>query len=143
MDGSGAASGGRQLGETVKRTRRKWSAAQKARIVREALKPGAVVLTVARRHGVHPSLLVKWRNQQRSELPADSDEAANSARLLPVEVRGSVRPERSFRPRANAGASATKRGAIEVEFSSGPRLSIYGVVDAQMLRAVLQELSQS
>jgi transposase len=143
MDGSGAASGGGQWVESVKRTRRQWSAAQKVRIVREALKPGAVTVTVAKRHGVHPSLLVKWRNQQRSELLAVSGQGANGTRLLPVEVRDSSRPERRFRPRADASERVTTRGAIEVEFSSGRRVRIQGVVDAGTLRAVLQELSQS
>jgi hypothetical protein len=34
-------------------------------------------------------------------------------------------------------------GTIEVEFSGGRRLSVRGVVDAQMLRQVIQGLSQS
>jgi hypothetical protein len=34
-------------------------------------------------------------------------------------------------------------GTIEVEFSAGWRLHVYGAVDAQTLRAVLQELSRS
>jgi hypothetical protein len=37
--------------------RRRWSAAEKARIIEEALAPGAVVSEIARRHGMTPQHL--------------------------------------------------------------------------------------
>jgi transposase-like protein len=39
----------------------RWSKADKARIVRESLQPGAVVSEVAQRHGVTRSQLYEWR----------------------------------------------------------------------------------
>src|SRR2546429_8216854 len=43
--------------------RRRWSAAEKLRIVEASLAPGARVVEVARRHDVHPNLLHLWRRQ--------------------------------------------------------------------------------
>ena len=41
--------------------RRRWSAAEKLRIVEETLTSGDSVSAVARRHGVAPNLLYRWR----------------------------------------------------------------------------------
>jgi transposase len=41
--------------------RRRWTAAEKLRIVEETLVPGDSVSAVARRHGVAPNLLYRWR----------------------------------------------------------------------------------
>ena len=41
--------------------RRRWSAAEKMRMVEESLEPGASVSLVARRHGVNPNQLFTWR----------------------------------------------------------------------------------
>lgn len=49
--------------ESVIRRRRKWSAQEKAQIVREAQRAGALLQEVARRHGLHPGLLTRWRAQ--------------------------------------------------------------------------------
>jgi transposase len=41
--------------------RRRWSAEQKLRIVEESLRSSDSVSVVARRHGVAPGLLFRWR----------------------------------------------------------------------------------
>jgi len=41
--------------------RRRWTAAEKARMVEESSQPGMNVSYVARRHGVAPNLLFRWR----------------------------------------------------------------------------------
>jgi transposase len=41
--------------------RRRWTAAEKARMVEESSQPGMSVSYVARRHGVAPNLLFRWR----------------------------------------------------------------------------------
>jgi transposase len=46
--------------------RRRWSPAEKARIVEESLAPEANVAEVARRHDVHPNLVHAWRRQART-----------------------------------------------------------------------------
>jgi transposase-like protein len=43
--------------------RRRWSRAEKERIVAAALEPGAVASTVAREAGIHASQLYRWRQE--------------------------------------------------------------------------------
>ena len=47
--------------------RRRWSADEKARILEEAMAPGAVVSEVARRNGMSPQHLFTWRRQAKRE----------------------------------------------------------------------------
>ena len=47
------------------RARRRWSEADKRRLVEETLAPGETVHGVARRHGVNTSQLFTWRKQLR------------------------------------------------------------------------------
>jgi len=54
--------------------RRRWTAAEKARMVEESLQPGMNVSYVARRHGVAPNLLFRWR-----KLMADGGKTALDA----------------------------------------------------------------
>ena len=44
--------------------RRRWSSAEKERLVAASLDPGAVVSALAREAGLHPSQLYKWRRQR-------------------------------------------------------------------------------
>jgi transposase len=46
--------------------RRRWTAAEKLRIVEASVGSGASVAEVARRHDVHPNLLHLWRRQART-----------------------------------------------------------------------------
>ena len=47
--------------------RRRWSAADKARLVAAIDEPGAVVTEIARAAGVEASLLYRWRRQFAAE----------------------------------------------------------------------------
>jgi transposase len=53
-----------------KRSRRRWSAAQKAAIVAESFAPGAKISDVAARYGLSASVLFNWRRQT---VPAKPD----------------------------------------------------------------------
>ena len=46
---------------TGTRRRRYWSTDEKLRIIEESLEPGETVSSVARRNGVAPNLLYRWR----------------------------------------------------------------------------------
>ena len=52
--------------------RRRWSRAEKERIVAAAMEPGAVASEVARAAGIHTSQLFRWRQQlcERAQIPA-------------------------------------------------------------------------
>ena len=62
--------------------RRRWSRAEKERIVAAALEPGAVASEVARAAGIHSSQLFRWRQQlcERRELPGTFDPRWRSRR---------------------------------------------------------------
>jgi len=66
--------------------RRRWSRADKARIVSESLKPGAVVSEVAERHGLTRWQLYDWRRKAR---------AANGRSAVPDSPAGPARPRRN------------------------------------------------
>jgi transposase len=52
--------------------RRRWNAADRARILEESLVPGAVVSAVARRHGLTPQQLFTWRREARRRAQAET-----------------------------------------------------------------------
>ena len=133
--------GERRAGPAGKRTRRKWSVAEKVRIVQEVERTGAVVSEIARGHGAHTSMLTRWRAQYRAGQLGTHWSMNAGARLVPVRVMRdgptSSRPAREPAPAVNA------TDAIEVQLTSGQRLCIRGTVEAGMLRTVIEELSRS
>jgi transposase-like protein len=138
MEGIEASSEGRGATDQGKRTRRHWTTEIKRRIVREAEKPGAVKQQVAERHGVHVSVLNRWR----TELPTSSSKkATRRARLVSVRVsktHSSRSPSRPFPVRTAMIGTDT----MEVAFPAGQRVAIRGVVNGDALRTVLQELTR-
>src|SRR5690242_21373232 len=64
--------------------RRNYTPAEKMRIVEEAFRPGVIVKDVARRLGIHESLLYRWRRLMR---------AASATGGLPSFVPVTVTPE--------------------------------------------------
>jgi transposase len=139
MDGIEANGEGRQSAGPGTRTRRQWTAGDKRRIVREAQRPGAVRQEVAQRHGVHLSVLNRWRTEQRIRASGAKKEVS-TARLLPVRVRKARSSRAASRPVGTTIAAVTD--VIEVEFPTGQRLRVRGVVDGGLLRSALQELSR-
>jgi transposase len=140
MDGIEAGSEGRPTADHGKRSRRHWTAEEKRRIVREAEKPGAVRQQVAQRHGVHVSVLNRWRTELRIGL-SGGKKAIRRARLLPIRVSKTQASRAVSRP-VQATMAITAGDMIEVAFPAGQRVTVRGVVDGEVLRAVLQELSR-
>src|SRR5437763_3465349 len=95
--------------------RRRWSRAEKERIVAAALEPGAVASEVARAAGIHTSQLFRWR--QELCLPA-SPPAFSPVAVLPAPAV------------ATPPALSETAGVIEIEFAGGGRMRISGSVDA-------------
>ena len=96
--------------------RRRWSSAEKLRIVAESRAPGANVAAVARRHDVHPNLLHLWRRQARTGVLAAAP--GGEARFAPVIVAADG---------GSACAAAVNRGAlcmIEVVLRNGRVLRV-------------------
>ena len=104
--------------------RRRWASSEKASIVEESLRPGAVVTAVARRHDVHPNLLHHWRRQARRGL-----EGGRGLKLLPVVVA----------PSARSGSQGS--GSIEIELADA-RVRVDASVDEAALGRVLRSLGR-
>lgn len=109
-------------GETVigpRRTNRKWSPQQKARITAESFEPGANITAVARRYDVGVGLLHYWRRRVRD--------------------RGGLE-NISFVPLAVEDRAPTPtRSELEIELG-GARVHVRGHVDQAMLRTVFDAL---
>jgi transposase len=70
--------------------RRRWSVAEKIRLVEETLEPGMSVSFVARKHGLSPSRLFKWRPRMAAggrEAVRVDDEVIAAARVRQREER--------------------------------------------------------
>jgi transposase len=108
--------------------RRRWSRAEKERLVAAALEPGAVASEVARAVGIHSSQLFRWRRQLCERTPTP-----------PVFNPIAIAPE----PGTASPGSAESAGTIEVEFAGGGRLRMSGPVDAATVKAVLAALCKA
>jgi transposase len=105
--------------------RRRWSEAEKARIVEESLAPDATVSGVAQRHDVHRNLLHYWRRQAQQGVSHGEE-----VKLLPVALPAGV----------GQGPSAT--GSIEIELDGMVRVRVDSRVDEAALRLVLRVLGR-
>ena len=78
--------------DVVATTRRSWSREQKRAIVAEVDVGGATLSEVARRHGIHASLLFRWRKTLGAVMgapPIDAEAATSTAvppRFVPVTL---------------------------------------------------------
>ena len=116
--------------------RRRWTPAEKRRIVEESLAPYASVIEVAGQHDVHPNLLTVWRRQARTgslgavKVPRQESEVEFAAVSVAPEL-----PPASWTARAEPG------GTIEIAFANGVQLRITGAVDPATLTAAVAALS--
>ena len=101
--------------------RRRWSRAEKERIVAAAMEPGAVASEVARAAGVHASQLFRWRQQLCSAAPAV---------FAPVAI-------------APGGGAPTTPVAVEIEFATGARMRITGPVEASTVKVMVAVLAKA
>lgn len=108
--------------------RRRWSRAEKERIVAAAMEPGAVASDVARAAGIHTSQLFRWRQQLCERAPAAP--AFNPVAVIPEP--GVPSP----------AATSEHAGTIEIEFAAGGRMRIMGAVPAAMVAALMKALAK-
>jgi transposase len=114
--------------------RRRWTPAEKQRIVEESLTADTTVAEVARRHDIHPNLLHLWRRQGRSGTVKP-----------PCQASGAPAGEVEF---ASVAVVTDRRtlvapaGMVEIEFANGARLRITGLVDASTLSAAIAAVAR-
>jgi transposase len=118
--------------------RRRWTTAEKLRIVQESQAPDAMVSEIARRHEIHPNQLHSWRRQVRTGVLADAD-AGHGAREGTRFAAVAIAPA-SVLPAAPSDPAA---GVIEIEFAAGGRMRITGGVEACLVSAAIETLARS
>jgi transposase len=124
---------------TGRERRRRWSAADKLRIVAESQEPGALIRAVAARHGVCESLVFTWRRQVRDGVLVRR-RCRSSCRCRCSRRRGRLRP-RSRSPSSHPAPSARpSSGLIEIELGNGHQVRVGSDVNLAALRRVLAAL---
>jgi transposase len=101
--------------------RRRWSRAEKEKLVAASLEPDASVSALAREAGIDPSQLHGWRRQLL---------AGRQMSFAPVRIA----------PEA-ASADLAGAGMIAIEFANGARMRITGVIDPATLTAAIAALA--
>ena len=121
---------------TGRERRRRWSVADKLRILAECEAPGVQVAEVAARHGVYRSLVFQWRRQARDGLlVAEPTPEFVPVRVADVDRRNKPLPEPEPTPPLSC-----KAAAIEIELPDGIRVRVGDEVGLVALRRVLAAL---
>ena len=106
----------------VAATRRAWSDEEKRTILAEAASTTTSISAVARRHGVHASLLFRWRRT------AERRQQPSPPTFVPLAL-----------PAPTTSAPAVS-GLIEVELAGGHRVRAEPGADLALLRTVIAAL---
>jgi transposase len=113
--------------------RRKWPAEMIARIMEEALAPGATVAGVADRHGVARSQVYGWLRKARAgKLPGISVGSAACTVFVPVKVEEHAAPAPLPAPRT-APASRRRAPVVEIALGNGRTLKVDEEIDPAVL----------
>lgn len=129
--------------DVVATTRRSWSKQQKQAIVAEIDVGGSTLSEVARRHGIHSSLLFRWRKTLGSVMGSApiAAEATTSAtvaqRFLPVML-----PAPSTTPTREPASVAVKAGAIEIVLDGRRTVRVGADVDTGALVRIIDALEK-
>ena len=113
--------------------RRRWSLAEKERLVAATLEPGVTVSEVSQAAGIHSSQLFRWRKElcRRAE--------PSIPQLVPVKIApaaGDLDKSLELRP----SARLPRQGMMEIDLGGGQCVRVDRDVDAQALGRVLDAL---
>jgi transposase len=110
--------------------RRKWPAETVARIMEEALAPGATVAGVADRHGIARSQVYGWLRKARTgKLPGISMSSAACAAFVPVKVEEHPAPL----PAPRTPASRRRAPVVEISLGNGRVIKVDEEIDPAVL----------
>ncbi len=123
--------------DVVATARRRWSREQKRAIVAEIDVGGATLSEVARRHGIHASLLFRWRKELGSvfavpSVGAEATAAPATPLFLPVML-----PAPAAHTPTHEGARV---GAIEIVLDGGRTVRVGSDVDTVALVRIVDAL---
>jgi len=119
--------------------RRRWTSAEKLRIVEESLAGEASVAEIARRHDIHPNVLHLWRRQVRTGVQSPRGEAGTPPDGAIQFAAVSAAPEQRS---LAATLPVAPGGVIEIEFGTWARLRITGSVDMATLSAAIAAMAR-
>jgi len=115
----------------VKQKKRRWPDEEKRSICLQTQTQGVSVAQVARRYAMNANLIFKWLRDERYTPVADVAPEVDCAVFLPVEIEVPAGLEPTVAP----------TGRIEIELSSGHRITAEGAFDVDMLARLLKGLS--
>ena len=119
--------------------RRRWSDAEKRRIVAESFETGVSVSVVARRHDMNTNQLFTWRRQVR-ELAGDVGNDGFVPVVVGASPGGGADTATMTSPSGDVVAPAT--GRIEIALHGGVRVTVDREVDGSALARVLAVLDR-
>jgi transposase len=130
----------------VATTRRSWSKQQKRAIVAEIDAGGATLSEVARRHGIHSSLLFRWRKTLGSVMgavpaiasPSLATSTASEPRFMPVML-----PPPSPLAQLPPTTAPGKPSTIEIALDNGRAVRVAADVDTSALVRIIEALEKS
>jgi transposase len=117
--------------ESVAVERRSFSLRQRERALAAAAAPGAKVAEVARRHGICPSLLYRWRRQSEGREPRRAADRPGFV-LLRVDVGSRCDGSAGAAPGVPVAAAA-EMTQVEVVLRNGRVLRVGAGVDAALV----------
>jgi len=124
--------------------RRRWSVADKLRIVAEADEPGSKVAEVARRHEISRSILWTWRKQARagrltmSDLPAFLPVVVDAVSATDAPIAAVSAP--SAAPLTTDAPPPPDQRMITITIANGTRLEISAALSLPALSCIIGAL---
>lgn len=123
--------------DVVAETRRRWSPAEKRRIVGEACVPCANISAVARRHGLKPALLYRWKK----ELGCEQQDHPKEPAFVPVTIAATT--ARAADCPSSAPPPVTIKNfdsAIDIRLANGRSIRIDARIETSTLRRIIDAL---
>jgi transposase len=117
--------------------RRRWSDAEKLRIVMEAAAEGALVADVARRHDITRQHIYQWRRELRD----NSQALIGQSSFVAVELTGRDESRDMAGPAADPGAVGAYH--IEIMLRNGRSLRVVADVPDKVLHRFMRIAEQS
>jgi transposase len=119
--------------------RRRWSAAEKLRIVAETEQPGAGIAEIARRYEISRGLLWNWRSLVRRGVLRPDPQAV----FVPVRVireRSTAEPKRAELSSVTGRDAAVADSRIEITLPDGTSIRVGQEISLATLRRVMTVL---
>jgi transposase len=123
--------------------RRRWTLAEKQRIVAESYSAPQVVSATARRNGLSASQLFTWRRLARAGRLIEAEEAATFApAIISREASSTSSPSLPERVEGTENLPHCVAGRIEIVLACGRRVVVDNGVDSAALARVLAVLER-